>query len=80
MASLPSTQNSSQHHLVAAGWQLPLGSVQLLWLPTSVAMLCWPVFWDPLWCWGESLPATRIQGHPEIQHLTVPLDPIMLGF
>lgn len=27
LASLPSTQNSSQHHLVATRWQLPLGRV-----------------------------------------------------
>lgn len=26
-------------------------------------------------CSGESLPAVRIQGHPQIQHLTVPLYP-----
>lgn len=85
LASLPSTQNSSQHHFIAARWQLPLGRVQLLWLPTTLAMLwllpCVLGDLDPPWCWGESLPAARVQGHPEIQHLILPLYSIsMLGF
>ena len=84
LASLLGAPNSSQHHLVAARWRLPLGRVQLLWLPTTVAVLrllaCVLGDLDPPWCWGESLPAARIQGHLEVQHLTVQLGHSALGF
>lgn len=68
LASLPSTQNSSQHHLIAARWQL-------LWvecsccgcLPLWPCSGCCPSFWEIWIHHGAGVKVCQLQGSRDIQ-------------